>query len=183
MQKGWPTGSVRTRALSPCGEGASQQIGLATWSSARPRWPERHRSPPPCDWQQSGRLDLVEECEGFGGVRAHEALQTGRHDLYPPAGPCPHLFLEGADARPDLSDRWRWTRRVRRLPASRGSRPPQVGASGGLRHPRASPRRRGSRCGTRAGRRGGGERRRCSFATGLDWVLDAVAAKLTRPSA
>lgn len=26
--------------------------------------------------RQSGWLDLVEECEGFGGVRAHEAFET-----------------------------------------------------------------------------------------------------------
>ena len=46
---------------------------------------------------QSGWLDFVEECEGFGGVRAYEAFQAGRRDLRPSAGPCPHLFLEGAD--------------------------------------------------------------------------------------
>ncbi|WP_336209231.1 hypothetical protein [Nonomuraea sp. LPB2021202275-12-8] len=56
---------------------------------SRPRWCSR-------GWQ-SGWLDFVEEGEGFGGVRAHEAVQTGRRDLRPPAGPCPHLFLEGAD--------------------------------------------------------------------------------------
>lgn len=42
-------------------------------------------------------LDPVEEGEGFGGVRPHEAFQTVRRDLRPPAGPGPHLFLEGAD--------------------------------------------------------------------------------------
>ncbi|MET7327445.1 zinc ribbon domain-containing protein [Nonomuraea sp. NPDC005650] len=41
--------------------------------------------------------------DGFGGVRAHEAFQTGRRDLRPPAGPCPHLFLEGADGLIQIS--------------------------------------------------------------------------------
>jgi hypothetical protein len=52
---------------------------------------------------QSGRLDLVEEGEGFGGVRAHEAFQTSHRDVRPPAGPCPHLFLEGADGLVQIS--------------------------------------------------------------------------------
>lgn len=52
---------------------------------------------------RSGWLDMIEEGEGLGGVRAHKAFQTGRRDLRPPAGPCPHPLLEGTDGLVQVS--------------------------------------------------------------------------------
>src|SRR5690606_31268722 len=80
-----PAWSGRRAPARPACGGAPTAGGAPPEGAAAGRRRSRAR--------RSGRLDLVEEGEGLGGVRAHEALQPGRRDPRPPAGPLPHPLL------------------------------------------------------------------------------------------
>jgi Tetracyclin repressor-like, C-terminal domain len=143
--------------------------------------------------------------EGFGGVRAHEAFQAGRRDPRPPAASCPHPFLEGADRLVQISgaggdglaDIDTVMRAVETVSAY---------FNGAIRREIANLRaERATGLSKRDWQRASGPHvtrmlatgrfpalakavydstdmdAEASFVTGLDWVLDAVAARLVRP--